>query len=186
MDPATSIDVADAALRLLIDLVAMAALAALAYRRQRRRDPAVAYALFNVGLFLALVVITAGGVGLGVGFGLFAILSIIRLRSEPFTLPELGYCFVALVLALVTGVALGDLALTAGLAAIAVAAAAVIDHPRLVAPGRRLEVRLEALFESDEALRSHLEERLKASVTEVRVLELDYVGEVTRVDVRCV
>jgi hypothetical protein len=51
--------------------------------------------MFNVGLFLALVVITARDVSAGVGFGLVAVLSIVRLRSEPFTNGELAYFFVA-------------------------------------------------------------------------------------------
>ena len=44
---------------------------------------------------------------MGVGFGLFAVLSIVRLRSEPFSNRELAYFFVALVLALVCAIDLG-------------------------------------------------------------------------------
>ncbi len=47
---------------------------------------------------------------MGVGFGLFAVLSIVRLRSEPFSNRELAYFFVALVLALVCAIDLGDAA----------------------------------------------------------------------------
>src|SRR3989337_27073 len=63
--------------RLAIDLVAIAVLAyGIYYRRHRRRDLVVIYAMFNVGLFLALVVISNGNISAGVGFGLFAVLSI--------------------------------------------------------------------------------------------------------------
>jgi hypothetical protein len=125
-------------------------------------------------------VIAGGGVSLGVGFGLFAVLSIVRLRSEPFSNRELAYFFVAIVLALVCAIDLGSPALAAALSAFAVAAAWIIDHPRFSRPSRRLVVTLELVFADEEALRRHLEERLNARVTGVSVLEVDYVRETTR------
>jgi hypothetical protein len=140
-------------LRLGIDLAAVAALAyGVYFRRHGRRDLVVIYAMFNVGLFLALVVMTAGEVGVGVGFGLFAVLSIVRLRSEPFSNVELGYFFVALVIALVCGLDLGSPLIAAVLAAIAVGAAAVIDHPRLLRSTKRTELVLEVVFGDEDAL----------------------------------
>lgn len=170
--------------RLGIDLVAVVALAyGLYYRRHGRRELLVLYGLFNLGLFLALVVIAAGSVTAGIGFGLFAVLSIIRLRSEPFSHIELAYFFIALVLALVSGVDLGNLLSTAGLSAIALAAAAAVDHPRLLAGNRRVELVLELVFGNERALRRHVEERLDARVVELEVREVDFVREITRVGV---
>ena len=178
--------VTDVVLRLLVDLAAIAVLAlGLHHRRHGRRDLVVLYVLFNVGLFVALVAISAAGIGLGVGFGLFAVLSIVRLRSETFTHAELGYAFVALVIALVCGVDLGTPAAAAGLSAIALAAAALIDHPRLLAPNQRIEVTVELVFADRDALRRHLEERLSVTILAVDVLEIDYVRETTRVALRC-
>jgi hypothetical protein len=180
-------DIGDLLLRFVVDLAAIAALVyGLFYRRHRRMDLVVVYALFNVGLFLALVVIAAGEVSMGVGFGLFAVLSIVRLRSEPFSNRELAYFFVAIVLALVCAIDLGSPAYAAALAAVAVLAAWAIDHPRLSRPSRRLEVTLELVFADAEALRRHLEERLNARVTEVTVREIDYVRETTRAVIRYV
>jgi hypothetical protein len=174
-------DLTDLALRLAIDAAAVSALVYGIYLpRHRRMDLAVIYAMFNAGLFLALVVIAGGGVSLGVGFGLFAVLSIVRLRSEPFSNRELAYFFVAIVLALVCAIDLGGAALSAALAGLAVAAAWIIDHPRFSRPSRRMLVTLELVFADDEALRRHLEERLNARVTGVTVLEVDYVRETTR------
>jgi hypothetical protein len=185
MTPSSDLAHADVLARLAVDLVAIAVLAhAIYFRRHGRRDLFVVYAMFNVGLFLALVVMTAGRVGVGVGFGLFAVLSIVRLRSEPFSNVELGYFFVALVVALVCGLDLGSPLVAAGLAAVAVGAAAAIDHPRLVRPSRRTELVLEVVFADEDALRRHVEERLDADVSELSVLELDYVRDITRVAVR--
>jgi uncharacterized protein DUF4956 len=158
-------------LRLAIDVVAIVALAyGLYYRRHGRRDLVVIYAMFNVGLFLALIVISSGNVSVGVGFGLFAVLSIVRLRSEPFTNGELAYFFVALVIGLVNGIDLGNTGLAIMLSALACAAAAAIDHPRLLKQTRQLHVTLETIPSDEDALRRHLEERLNARVAECQVL----------------
>lgn len=181
----TALPWGDVLARLAVDLVAIAALVyGIYFRRHGRRDLLVIFALFNVGLFLALVVMSATDIGVGVGFGLFAVLSIVRLRSEPFSNVELGYFFVALVIALVCGLDLGSPATAAGLAAIALAAAALVDHPQLLPSAKRVELVLELVFADEDALRRHVEERLDARVTELTVLELDYVREVTRVVVR--
>jgi Domain of unknown function (DUF4956) len=177
------IDLADLALRLGIDLVAVAALVyGLFHPRHGRMDLVVVYGLFNVGVFLALSVIVAGELSLGVGFGLFAVLSIVRLRSEPFSNRELAYFFVALVIGLVCALATpvhGGL-----LSALALLSAWAIDHPRLSRPTRRLDVTLDRAYADDAALRDHLRERLRAPVLDVTVLEVDYVRDTMRLEVR--
>jgi hypothetical protein len=179
------IDLGDLALRLAIDVSAVSALVfGLFHPRHRRMDLVVVYALFNVGVFLAMSVIVAGELSMGVGFGLFAVLSIVRLRSEPFSNRELAYFFVALVIGLVCALDVGHPAYAGVLAGIALLAAWAIDHPRISRPSRRLEVTLDRPFGDDETLREHLRERLRAPVLDVTVLEIDYVREMTRVEVR--
>ena len=179
------IDLGDLALRLAIDVVAVAALVyGLFHPRHRRMDLVVVYALFNVGVFLALSVIVAGELSMGVGFGLFAVLSIVRLRSEPYSNRELAYFFVALVIGLVCALDVGHPAYAGLLAGVALLAAWAIDHPRLNRPTRRLEVTLDRAIGDDAALRAHLRERLRAPVLDVTVRELDYVRETMRVEVR--
>lgn len=176
---------ADALPRLAIDLVALAALTGGLFQpRHRRMDLVVVYVLFNVGLFLVLLVLVGAHVSLGVGIGLFAVLSIVRLRSEPYAHRELAYFFVALALALVCAVDLGDLAVTAALATLLLVAAWAVDHPRLGTASQRTEVTLELVLTDPAALRARLEERLRARVLAVAVLEVDWVRETTRVEVR--
>jgi hypothetical protein len=176
----------DVLVRLAIDVVAIGALAyGIYYRRHGRRDLVVIYSMFNIGLFLALVVIMSGDISVAVGFGLFAVLSIVRLRSEPFTNGELAYFFLALVIGLVTGIDIGSIGLTVLLSALALVAAVVIDHPRLLRQTRQLQITLETIPSDPDTLRRHVEERLNARVYDCHVLEIDYVRETTRVSVRC-
>ena len=152
------------------------------YRRHGRRDLVVIYAMFNVGLFLALVAISSGNVSAGVGFGLFAVLSIVRLRSEPFSNGELAYFFVALVIGLVCGIDVGGLVLA--------------DPAQRGRAGRRRRDRPPAAAAPDAAARGDAGDDpgrpghapapprgapQRARSTECRVLEIDYVRETTRV-----
>jgi Domain of unknown function (DUF4956) len=176
----------DALVRLALDASAIGVLAfGLYYRRHGRSDLAVLLALFNLGLFLAVIVIVGGNFGVSAGLGLFAVLSVMRLRSETFSARELAYFFTALALAVVSGVEVGGLGCSIVLAAAALVAVALLDHPRLLRSTRTMEVTLELVFADHDALRRHLQERLNVDIVDVRVVEVDYVREVTRVELRC-
>ena len=90
---------------MVIDLVCILIIAfGVYYRRHRRADLALAYVALNVSLFcVAVLIVSQMRIGVAFGFGLFAILSIIRLRSEPIAPEEGAYYFVALVLGLING-----------------------------------------------------------------------------------
>ncbi|MCW2779026.1 MAG: hypothetical protein JWN17_2751, partial [Frankiales bacterium] len=112
-----------------VDLVALVALMALlAWRRDgRATDGLTACVAFNVGLFCVCQVLTSVDLGVGAGFGLFAVLSIIRLRSDVFTQGSLAYVFSALVLALVTGFPGVPVSLSASLALLVVVTVTALE-----------------------------------------------------------
>jgi Domain of unknown function (DUF4956) len=83
-------DCASLLLRLLVDGCALGVLSLLVARRRPRRGLFMVYGTFNLGLFVVLSVISARHVGPAIGFGLFAMLSIVRLRSEPIGNAELA------------------------------------------------------------------------------------------------
>jgi Domain of unknown function (DUF4956) len=176
----------EALLRLAMDAVAIGVLAfGVDYRRHGRSDLTVLLCLFNLGVFLAVIVIVGGEVGVSAGLGLFAVLSVMRMRSETFSARELGYFFTALALAIVCAVKVGGFAFPLALSAAALGAVAVLDHPRLMRSTRTMDVTVELVFADHDALRRHLEERLNVDIADVRVVEVDYVREVTRAEIRC-
>lgn len=158
-------------------------------RRNRRRDQAVAYFAFNMSMFVVATALTATtSMTIGVGFGLFAVLSIVRLRSDEVTWIEIGYTMIALVLGLVTGLPGVPIELKLLLAVTLLGTMAIADHPVLI-PGRRFHaqrVELEQIFVDHEELRTHLSKRLGADVRSVQVLSTDFVRETMRVDIRAV
>lgn len=190
MDPqaaATGPDYADFALGLLLNLVAIIVFAIVIYfRRHTRKDLAVVFAFFNIGLFVVVTVIEMTEVAAALGFGLFAILSIIRLRSEPFSNRELGYFFGALVLGLLNGIGTPNLVFTLTLNALVLGAIYVLDHPRVLTAAERRHVTLDAVYTDPEILRSALSERLGARVTECTVSAIDYVRDSMELEVQYV
>jgi hypothetical protein len=63
----------------------------------------VAYLVVNLGLVAITAALTSTGISAGLGFGLFAVLSIIRLRSAEMDQPEVAYYFASMTIGLLGG-----------------------------------------------------------------------------------
>jgi hypothetical protein len=171
---------------LLLDLLCIFVVAfAVYYRRNRRADLALAYVALNVSLFcVAVLIVNQMKIGVAFGFGLFAILSIIRLRSEPIAPEEGAYYFVALVLGLINGMVFHDAPLARLLDAGLVTVMLVLDNRFVMPRARRQVVVLDMVFPTEAHLKADLETRLGCKVKRLFVRETDYVKDTTVVDVR--
>ncbi|KOX08903.1 DUF4956 domain-containing protein [Nocardiopsis sp. NRRL B-16309] len=170
---------------LAVDLAAITLLSyALYFRRHGRRDLLLAYAALNTGLFAVVAMLTNQEVGMAVGFGLFGVLSILRLRSDLISQGEIGYYFTAIALGLVNAVAASAPWVLLGLNALLLAVMYTADHPRLLSGHRRRILTLDVVHEDPVALRQDLEARLRGRVRRVDVTEVDYVRDLMVVDVR--
>lgn len=170
------------------DVVAILLLAwAIYYRRHRRTDLLLAYIALNLGVFAVTValstVMTSAQTGIGLGLGLFGVLSIIRLRSDQITQGEIAYYFVSLVLGLIAGLHPG-MWVTLAVAAALVMVMFLVDHPRVTGSMRRQVITLDAAYLDEAELRLALGDLLRGRVDRVVVLEVDLVRDVTVVDVR--
>ncbi|WIV58481.1 DUF4956 domain-containing protein [Amycolatopsis nalaikhensis] len=172
-------------LHLVADLAAASLLAFGLYaRRHQRRDLACAYLALNVGVCAAVALLAAVPAASALGFGLFGVLSIIRLRSDAITQQEVAYYFVALVLGLVNGIPAADWRLVLLFDVVLLGVLYVADHPaRAGGPVRRTVV-LDTVHPDERALVADVEARLHGTVVRHQVSEVDYVREVTVVDVR--
>jgi hypothetical protein len=120
----------------------------------------------------------------GLGFGLFAILSIIRLRSEPFSNQEIGYFFVALVLGLINGIDSGNIVYILVLNGIVAGGVFFADLPGLLPNVQQRRLTLDETWLDEDALKAMLRDRLGIEIRDVSIVEIDYVREVTLVDIR--
>lgn len=175
----------DFVINLAVDLVAMFVLAYVLYfRRHRRADLLLGYVALNMGIFVAVSLLSTAKVDIAVGFGLFAILSIIRLRSSAVTQQEVAYYFVTLVLGLVNGLNLSDHVLVATINVLMMVTMALVDSRSLRERARRIEVTLDVVHADSTALVADLERRLGGVVLHHEVNEIDYPHHTMAVDVR--
>jgi hypothetical protein len=171
---------------LVIDLVAIVIIAFFVYyRRHRRADMLFAFVALNMGLFSAgVLIVQQAQIGVAFGFGLFAILSIIRLRSDPIAPEEAAYYFIALILGLVNGVEFRDRWLAVALDVAIVVVIVALDNKWVMPDSRRQLITLDVVHPDEVALVADLERRLGGKVNRAIVRQVDYVRDVTVVDVR--
>ena len=173
------------AVMISIDLIAISILTfGMYFRRHRRRDLVVAFLGVNVGVLAVATVLGSAEVGVGLGLGLFGVLSIIRLRSSEISQTEVAYYFAALALGLMAGLSATFSPLVIALMALIVLVMFVGDNPRLFAKYRHQTIQLDTAFSDETKLRFELERMLGARVHKVTVQHLDLVNDTTLVDVR--
>lgn len=167
-----------------LDLVAILLLVfGLYLPRHHRRDLATALIGVNVGVVAVSTILAGVEVGIGVGLGLFGVLSIIRLRSDELRHHEIAYYFAALALGLLGGINIGNPVLSGTLMALVLGSLFIADHPRILPRNRRQMIVLDRAIANENELKAHLASELDAQILEVTVIKLDQVNESTTVDV---
>lgn len=171
--------------RLGFDALALVILVGVLYRR-RQSAPAMplVFAALNMGLFVALTAISAGSFKAGIGFGLFGLLSLVRLRSAAFTLKDVAYTFIALVLALVNGLQQRELWLVASLSALLLVVVWIADDSRSQPATRVMRLTMDHLVLDPADAFVELEGQLGVPILSVVIDDIDFVRETTRVSLR--
>lgn len=173
------------AVMIAIDLFAISIMTfGMYFPRHRRRDLVVAFLGVNVGVLAVATVLGSAEVGVGLGLGLFGVLSIIRLRSSEISQTEVAYYFAALALGLLAGLSTTINPLVIALMALIVVVLFIGDNPRLFKQYRQQTVQLDTAYSDETKLRLELERMLGATVHKVTVQHLDLVNDTTLVDVR--
>ena len=170
---------------IVLDIAAIVALTFVLYfPRHRRRSLVVAFLTVNIAVLAVTLALADTAIDMGVGLGLFGILSIIRLRSSELDQHEVAYYFAALALGLLAGLGAGMGWITPILMGAILAALYVGDHPALLPRYRRRNLVLDQAFTDEHSLIPYLESRLGARIHRVRVKKVDFVSNTTSVEVR--
>ncbi len=174
--------------RLGIDLAALLSLVfGLYYRRYRDKELVTAAALFNVFIFSVLTVLSKVEFGIAAGFGLFAILAMFTLRSEPISKTEITYFFGAVAIAVICSVQGTTLPFVAAMAALVVLGAWALDHPRVLQSVDAIRITLDKIdghaLSDPVAMRLDLSTRLGVDVMSYQITALDYINDMARINV---
>ena len=172
--------------RLGLDVLAMLVLVGWLYRRRLAApEMRLVFGALNIGLFVAVASIGTGHFPTGVGFGLFGLLSLVRLRSTAFTLKDVAYTFVALVLALINGLPERSMLMAVVLNLVVLVAMWFVDETRSRVP-QTLIVRLtlDQVAGSPAEAAPLVRDVLGTDPLDVVVEDVDLVRQTTRVAVR--
>lgn len=155
----------------------------------------VTCALFNIFIMLIVMAIIRTDFNIAVGFGLFALLSLIQVRSAQFTKTETAYMFGTVALAVINGAGIGDLTFVLICNFVVILAAWLIGTWSLehsanlitVDNVRKMSVTLDHINEkaiSDRSLMSKdLAQILGCPIQSFEIKKVDYVRDIVDVSV---
>lgn len=157
------------------------------YPRHKQKETVIAATLFNFFAFAVLSVLSSAQFGVNVGFGLFAVLALFTLRSEPIKRIDISYFFGCLAIATLTSLQALSLEYVVLVLIAILLATYVADHPRILRTANQMRVTLDTIPDqvasNPEAMNNFVAERLGVKVLSVEILSIDYVTEVVRVEV---
>jgi hypothetical protein len=176
------------AFSVVLDLVGMTLLVfVLYYRRYHDKELVTAAALFNIFIFSVLAILSSVNFGVAAGFGLFAILALFTLRSEPLSKIEMTYFFGSVAIAVICSIQGGSHLFSATVVGLVIVGTYVIDHPKMLQSVGGAKITLDridqSLFSNPKAVRADLSTLLGVDVISYQVLQLDYINELVRLNV---
>ncbi len=167
------------------DLIAISIMVFVLYfPRHRRRDLIVAFLSINVGVMGVTYAMATTDLSLGFGLGIFAVLSIIRLRSTEMDHAEIAYYFTAIALGLLGGFPSISPYVSFTLMTVLLVVIAVGDSPALFPRARQQTMVLDRAITNEGAAQDLLGTILGARIDRVTVRKVDLVSETTVCDVR--
>jgi hypothetical protein len=93
-------------LRFILDLVVIFTIARLIYYpRHNNKEFLFTFMLFNIIVFVLVFFMLSSNADMSIGFGLFALFSILRYRTNLMPIKEMGYLFLSLALGLINAFA---------------------------------------------------------------------------------
>ena len=170
-----------------VDLIVVALLAfALFYRRHRDREMAISIAAINITLWALTGALASYTLSLGVGFALFAVISVIRLRSTTASWVSMAYLLVGLGSGMIIGLTGFSLAEKIEYSAFLVLVMFIVDAPWFLR-GRQDDAKTSVTLEGGDidpdSLKARVEALLNVEVITMKVKNVTLAPVTTKVDV---
>ncbi len=155
------------------------------YKRHHDKQGFVTYTLFGIFLFTVVFFLIRNDAVISLGFAIFGILSLIRLRSDTFSKIEITYFFAAMSLSLINGmVADGHLMILIAINIVLLFLTYVFDNPVIFSHAEskvlyKLDAIPATLFNEPETTKEHLSTLLNVEVTDYTIVEIDSIKDST-------
>lgn len=161
------------------------------YPRQRSKEYVFTFFAFNTIIFFVMNLLNDSTISLGAGFGLFAIFSILRYRTDPIPIHEMTYLFIVTALPVINSVLLG----TNAYAEFAVTNIAVMGVLFILEMGWgfNYEIRKSIQYERIDLIRpdkwseliADLEERTGLPIKRIEVGSFNFLRDSVRITIYC-
>lgn len=168
--------------RVGLDLLTLLILVGLLYKSKLSLPSMpLIFTSLNVGIFAAVTAFTSlpNVLTAGLGFGLFAILQMIRLRSTAFTVKDVAFTFLVLITGLINALPQLPWILLVALDIGIILAVAVTDTARDTKVTRVMQLRLDKAYSDPLEVMAMLQGRLGVTIESVIIKEIDFVRDTT-------
>ena len=173
---------ANVAMRLSIDLVCVLLLVrGIYFRTYRRADMFLTFFAFNLVIFLITFALNQADLTMGAAFGLFAIFSMLRYRTDAISATDMTYLFLVIALGMLTSISHGSWLELAGIGAFVLGFTLLLESGILARREQTQRVQCDNLtllpVSARDALIADLRARTGLSVHRVDVREIDFLRE---------
>lgn len=174
------------AIRLGIDLLTtLIVIRGIYYRHYRRTDLFLTFFAFNVTIFLITYLLNKVEMTMGAAFGLFAVFSMLRYRTENISAKDMTYIFIVIALGLVMAISKGGWDELGLIGLIVVVLMALLESDWLIRREQTQEVlydRIELIQPNRRAeLLADLKERTGLDIIRIEIGHIDLLKDAARI-----
>ena len=174
------------AVRLGIDLLTtLIVIRGIYYRHYRRTDLFLTFFAFNVTIFLITYLLNKVEMTMGAAFGLFAVFSMLRYRTENISAKDMTYIFIVIALGLVMAISKGGWDELGLIGLIVVVLMALLESDWLIRREQTQEVlydRIELIQPNRRAeLLADLKERTGLDIIRIEIGHIDLLKDAARI-----
>jgi hypothetical protein len=168
--------------RLLVDLVAVFILIRLIYfKNYKKTDLFLTFFGFNLIIFMITYLLNKVEMSLGAAFGLFAVFSMLRYRTEGISAKDMTYLFIVIALGLINAVSKGSWDDLAVLSGIIILVTALLESGWLVEKEYSKIVHYDNIdlitLDKQELLINDLKTRTGLNINRVEISEIDFLKD---------
>jgi hypothetical protein len=174
--------------RLLIDLVSITVLVRLIYFRiYRKKDYLFTFYLFNIIIYIITYLLNKVDLSMGAAFGLFAVFSMLRYRTEGISTKEMTYLFIVIAVGLICAVSKGSYFELGILNVILIVATYALDGDWLVKSEMTKIIIYENIEltkkENRDALIQDLRARTGLNIHRISIVRVDYMRDIAEIHI---
>jgi hypothetical protein len=172
---------------LAIDLVTILLIIVTIYHpNYKKMDTIFTFILFNVVIFLLTFVLNKVKMSMGAAFGLFAVFSMLRYRTEGIGIKDMTYLFIFVALGLLSGIQMNFYELGV-ICSIIFLITLLLDTKLIIKKEFTNHIRYEKIEmvkpEKRDELISELKERTGLNIHRIEIIEMDYLRDIAEITI---